>query len=452
MDRVDADICIIGAGFAGLAAAYKLTQAGKSVAVLEARNRVGGKVCTETLPDGTPINMGGTWLGEGHERMHALARELGLETYRQYVHGDSLMILDGKRHRYTGTLPRINPLALIDVGLAIKMLDWMAGHVPLEAPWEAEKAQEWDAQTIGAWIESRWHATTAAAQKMLRTVFGELFMSDPAEVSLLHALHVIHALKSIEWAVGAVGGAQQDLVVGGAHGIAAGLAARLGSAVHLQAPVRRVSQSAGGVEVTADTVIVRARRAIITLPLILAGRLHYEPPLPMLRCQLMDRAPQGQGIKWHAVYPGPFWRADGLTGQGADMDEPPELSIDCTPRHGKPGVLAAFAFGPAARKLAVVSAAERRQMCLAGLVKRFGPQAANPVHFLEIDWSAEEWTRGDMFAHYAPGVLTGFGRALRQPCGRIHWAGTETATLWQGSMEGAVRSGERAAEEVLQSD
>jgi len=452
MDRIEADVCIIGAGFAGLGAAYKLKQAGKSVTVLEARDRVGGKVFTQVLPDGTPINMGGTWLGEGHERMLALARELGIETYRQYVHGDNLMILDGKVHRYSGTLPRINPLALIDVGLAMQMLDWMAGHVPLDAPWDADKAHEWDSTTIGAWIDSRWHATTTKAQKMLRTIFAELFMSDPAEVSLLHALHVIHALKSIEWAVGAVGGAQQDLVVGGMHGIAAALAARLGKAVHLQAPVRRISQNAGGVEVTADTATVSAGRVIVTMPLILAGRLQYDPPLPSSRAQLMDRAPQGQGIKWHAVYPEPFSRTDGLTGQGADMDEPPDGSIDCTPRDGKPGLLAAFAFGPAARKLAMASAEERRRVCLGGLVKRFGPKAAHPVHFLEIDWAAEEWSRGDMFAHYAPGVLTGFGRALREPCGRIHWAGTETATMWHGSIEGAVRSGERAAEEVLQSD
>jgi len=195
------------------------------------------------------------------------------------------------------------------------------------------------------------------------------------------------------------------------------------------------------------TVVVR--RAIVTLPLILAGRLQYDPPLPILRSQLMDRSPQGQGIKWHAVYPEPFWRTDGLTGQAADMDGTPQGSIDCTPKVGKPGVMMAFAFGPAARKMAAVSAEERRKVCLDGLVKRFGPRAAHPVHFAEIDWAAQEWSRGDMFAHYAPGVLTNFGKALRAPCGRIHWAGTETATMWAGCIEGAVRSGERAADEVL---
>lgn len=450
MTRIETDCCVVGAGYAGLSAAYKLKQAGKNVVVLEARDRVGGKVFTQVLPDGTYINMGGTWLGEGHDRMYALVKELGLETVRQYVQGDNVMILDGKVHRYPGMLPRINPLALVDVGLAMQMLNWMAGHVPIDAPWEAEKAHEWDSQTIGAWIESRWHATTSTARKMLHMVFSELFMSDPAEVSLLHALQLIHALQSVQWAVGAVGGAQQDLVVGGNQRVALGIAARLGDAVRLRTPVRRIAQKADSVEVAADTATVSARRVIVTLPMILAARLQYDPPLPAMRSQLMDRAPQGQGIKWHAVYPEPFWRADGFTGQGADLDQAPDGSIDCTPREGKPGILAAFAFGTEARRVAALSADERRQVCVNGLVKRFGPKAANPVHFLEIDWAKEEWSHGDMFAHYAPGVLTGFGRALRQPCGRIHWAGTETATIWSGSIEGAVRSGERAAEEVLQ--
>lgn len=453
MQLIEKDVCIIGAGFAGLAAGYKLKQAGQSIIVLEARPRVGGRVYTHVLPDGTPINRGGTWLGAGHDRMNALVKELDIETYPQYVKGDNLMILNGKTYRYSGTLPRINPLALLDVGLAIKMLDWMANQVPLDAPWDAKKARKWDTQTIGAWIDSRWHATTTRAQKILRTLFTELFMSDPIEVSLLHALHLIHALKSLEWAVSAVGGAQQDLIDGGMQSVADRIVAKLGDdAVHLETPVRAIKQDATGVLVTADSLKVRAKRVISAIPPTLAARLEFDPLLPLLKSQLMDRSPAGQGIKWHAVYPEPFWRMDGHTGQGSDMDGVPEACIDCTPRSGQPGVLAGFAFGPSARKLAAASSETRRQIWLNGLVKRFGPRAANPIFIDEYDWAADVWARGDMFAHYAPGVLTGFGRALREPVGRIHWAGTETATQWSGSIEGAVRSGERAAEEVLRAE
>jgi monoamine oxidase len=449
MSSIKVDVCIVGAGFAGLAAAYKLKQAGKSVAVLEARDRVGGKVFTKVLPDGTRINMGGTWLGEGHTRIHALAAEMGLQTYRQYVDGDSVLILDGKVGRYSGVIPKVNAVALVDLGLALKMLNAMARSVPPDAPWNAEKAHEWDATTVGAWIDSRWHATTNTAQKLLRLLFSEMHMSDASEVSLLHALHLVHSCQSIEWLTSAIGGAQQDHVVGGTHGIAEHIAARLGGAVHLGTPVRRVAQDADGAEVTSDKTTVHAQRIIITLPMTLAARLEYEPELPAMRTRLMDRSPQGQAYKWHAVYPEPFWRADGFSGLGLDVDGPPEGCIDCTPRDGKPGVLAAFAFGPSARRLGTVSAEDRRQICLDGLVKFFGPKAASPVDFTEMDWAAEKYSRGDMFAHWAPGVLTSFGKALREPCGRIHWAGTETAPLWHGSIEGAVRSGERAADEVL---
>jgi monoamine oxidase len=449
MDRLEADYCVVGAGFAGLAAACKLRQSGKSVAVLEARDRVGGRVWTEHLPDGTALNWGGTCIGDGHDRLYSLCKELGVEIYRQYTRGDNLLFLDGKTHRYAGTFPRVNPIALIDMGLAVKMLEWMASGVTLDSPWDCPKAHEYDSQTLGGWIESRWHATTDTARKMLRAMFTLIFMSDPSEVSLLHALHLLHSLKSLEWIVSEEGGANQDIMVGGAQTLAERLVQKLGDAVHLRAPVRRLRQDAAGVLVLADTVTVRARRVINTAPPILAGRMDYDPPLPAVKSQLMDRSPAGQCIRGYAVYPEPFWRSAGLTGVGTDMDGSPELSIDITPRDGKPGVLSAYIFGPPARRYATVLKEERKQVFLDGLVKRFGPPAARPVHYDERDWAAEEFSRGDMFAHYPPGVLTGFGRALREPCGRIHWAGTETATVWAGSMEGAIRSGERAADEVL---
>jgi len=451
MDNVKVDVCIVGAGFAGLAAAYKLKQAGRSVYVLEARKRVGGRVYTEVLPDGTVVNWGGTFIGAGHDRLYALAKELGCETYPSYTKGDKLMLLDGKTHRYSGAIPRVNPFALIDVGLAIEALNSMARLVPLEAPWDAKKAHEWDSQTLGEWIDSPLNALTTTAKKILRSLWTEVFMSDPNEVSLLHTLFMIHSLKSIEWIASDEGGAQQDLLVGGMQRLAERMLAKIDNPIRFQAPVRNVAQDSEGVNVTADGFTVKAARVIIAIPPILAGRIQYDPPLPPLRNQLMDRSPAGQVFRCYAIYQEPFWRSDGFTGVGADMDGIPQVSIEASPKEGKPGVLTAYIMGPPARHMATVSADERRKVFLDGLVKRFGPKAANPVQFAEFDWAAEEWTRGDMFAHYAPGVLTGFGRALREPCGRIHWAGTETATQWSGSIEGAIRSGERAADEVLKS-
>lgn len=452
MDTIEADCCIIGAGFAGLAAAYKLKQMGQSVFVLEARNRVGGRVYTETLPGGAVVDWGGTFIGAGHDRLYTLAKELGCETFRSNTKGDKLILIDGKVRRYSGAIPRINPLALIDMGVAIKMLNSMAIQIPLDTPWDAKKAEELDSQTLGGWINSSSHTLTNTAKKMLRSLWTEIFMSDPNEVSLLHALFIVHSLKNIEWIVSEEGGAQQDLLVGGMQGLAEKMAGMLNNAIRLNAPVRHIVQNSKSVEITADGIIVKAKRAIIAVPPILAGRIQYDPPLPLLHQQLMDRSPAGQAIRCYAVYQEPFWRNDNLTGIGADMDEIPQACIDASPKEGKPGILTAYIWGPPARHMSTVSQEERRKVFLDGLVKRFGKKAANPMQFAEFDWAAQEWTRGDMFAHYAPGVLTGFGRALREPCGCIHWAGTETATQWAGSMEGAVRSGERAADEVLQSN
>lgn len=451
MDQVEVDFCIVGAGFAGLSAAYKLKKAGRSVFVLEARNRVGGRVYTEVLKDGTPVNWGGTFIGAGHDRLYALAKELGCETYPSYANGDKLMLLDDKLRRFSGAIPRVNPFALVDLGLAIRTLNSMAKEVPLDDPWNAEKGCEWDSQTLGGWIDSSLHALTNTAKKMLRSIFTEIFMSDPSEVSLLHALFVIHSLKSIEWIVSEEGGAQQDLLAGGMQLLAERMKANLGNAVRLQAAVRSISQGSDGVKVMADGITVKARHVIVAIPPILAGRIQYEPPLPLIHTLLMDHSHAGQVIRCNAIYPEPFWRKEGFTGVSANMDGLPQISIDVSPKGGKPGILTAYIIGSPARHMVEAPPEERRKVFLDGLVRCFGPKAATPAQFVEFDWTAEKWTHGDMFAHYAPGVLTGFGWALRKPCGCIHWAGTETATEWVGSIEGAIRSGERAADEVLQS-
>lgn len=444
------EFCVIGAGFSGLAAAYKLMQAGHSVIVLEARDRVGGRVYTEILPDGTPLNWGGTFIGDGHERLYALIKEMQLETCEQYTEGKNLLFLNGKKYQYAKGIPGINILGLIDYGLAVKKFEKMANKVPIANPWDATNAKKYDKQSLGSWIDSYRNSMTGTAKKILRTTFTEIFMSDPAEVSLLHALQLIHSLKSLEWIQGAKGGAQQDVVVGGMQAVAERLMSRLNDAVYLQQVVHEIKQNEQGVEVISDTLCVRSKRVINAVPPCLAARIRYEPELPLIKAQLLDRSPAGQAIRCYAVYPEPFWRSDGFTGQAVDMDEIPQASIDLTPREGKPGVLTAYIFGPSARYCATLPAEERRKLFITGLIKRFGLKAASPIFYKDLDWANEPWSRGDMFAHYATGVLTGFGPALREPCGRIHWAATETATDWSGSIEGAIRAGERAADEVLQ--
>jgi monoamine oxidase len=447
-ERREAEVCVVGAGFAGLAAAKRLADSGHQVVVLEARDRVGGRTWNRTLDDGTVLSVGGTWLGVGQDRMFALCRELGCETYPQYERGQHIIRLDGTNHRYTGMIPRINPLAVVSLGLAFKRLGRMARTLPLDAPWQAKNAKHLDARTLGEWISSRCNIPTVTARQMAGAVMTTLFCSDPAEVSLLGALVLARGGGGFEYYADARN-TETHLVEGGVPEVAARMAARLGEAVHLSTPVRRVSQSTSHVEIVSDRIVVRARHVIIATPPPLAGRIVYEPQLPAMHAHLLRRMMAGSIIRGITVYDEPFWRADGLSGMSAAPGSPISVSIDQSPRSGTPGILSSYAFGPQALAIAKLTPAERRDIWLRALAERYGPKALSPAGYLETDWTAEPWSLGGMIGVFAPGVLTISGHTLREPVGRISWAGTERATAMHGLIEGAVRSGEHAADAVL---
>ena len=445
----DADVVIVGAGFAGLSAARELIKEGASVLVMDARDRVGGRVWTRATADGTPVDVGGAWLGPGQDAVYALASELGVGTYRSWAKGETVLVGPGGTKRYSGNLPNLNPIALASLGLAVSRLDKMAKQVPLDDPWNAPHAALWDSQSAGNWIDSKVNVASKEARDLLASVLRGLWTSDPSEVSLLHALYLIRSANGLNHLTAVEGGYQQDRVRGGAQLIAERMADELGDALVLSTPVREINQDERGVTVWGDGIEVSAERVVVAIPPALAGHLHYEPLLPTARMHLTQRMPAGSIIKISVVYDEPFWRADGLSGQSVAADSLVELTLDGSPDEGVPGILAAFAFGPRAGTLAASPPEPRRRLVLAALAERFGPKAANPRYYEEQDWSRERWSRGCYLAHMAPGVLTQFGRALRAPVGRIHWAGTETATVSHGTIDGAIRSGTRAAAEVV---
>jgi monoamine oxidase len=227
------------------------------------------------------------------------------------------------------------------------------------------------------------------------------------------------------------------------------MASELGDSVILESPVRAVRQSSSTVTVTSARATVTARRVVLALPRALASGIDFDPVLPGDHALLLHQAPAGTEIKIVAVYDEPFWRNDGISGATVATDDDVEVTLDTTQPHHGEGIMATYSAGPRARKIATLSAEERHAIVVKTLTTRLGPKAAQPKEILEQNWAEEEWTRGCSCAHFGTGVLTQYGRRLRQPVGRLHWAGTETASTSFGSMDGAVRSGERVTEEIL---
>ncbi len=444
---IDVDVAIVGAGMAGLSAGLELQRAGRSFVVLEARDRAGGRLESRQIADGVWIDVGGQWVGPTQDRLYALARAHDATTFPTWIEGDNVVELSGRLTRYRGTIPKLRPHVVADVGQAMARLDRMARTVPLDAPWTAPKARQWDSQTVWSWM--RRNMATPTGREMMEIAVKAVWAAMPADVSLLHLLFYIASAGGFDLLLDTDGGAQQDRFVEGAGTLAQRVADSLGEQVRYGAPVRRIEWGADGVGLTAGGAAVRAARAIVAVPATLAGRIAYDPPLPGYRDQLTQRVPMGAVIKCFAIYDEPFWRSEGLSGSTVSGSGPLTLTVDNSPLTGSPGILVGFLEGDHARSFGRVPADQRRAAVLANLVALLGPRAGRPAEFIEKSWAEEEWSRGCYEGYTPPGVLTAFGPALREPIGPIHWAGTETATKWNGYIDGALQSGERAAREVL---
>lgn len=440
------DYIIIGAGYAGIAAASKLHEAGKSFLVMEARDRIGGRVHTHRLDSGALVELGAQWIGPTQHKMWELVKKHQVETFDCYDSGKNILHYGGKTSTYTGTIPKINPLALIDMGIAMARINKLCKEVPLEAPWKAPKAEEWDSMTMATWIDR--NVRTAKARKLIHIGIETVFACQASEISFLHALFYCHSGDNLDTLLAIPNGAQQTLFVKGAQHLLEEVAEPFRDKILLSQAVRSIDQDADGVTVLTDGLQVRAKKVIMTLPPALCGQIHYVQPLPHRKAQLFQRVPMGAAMKCYAVYDKPFWRDKGFSGQIVSDEAPLHVSFDSSKPYG-PGLLLFFVEGKHARDFIDLPELERKAKVLQTLTKFYGPDAQNIIDYTDRCWTTEEYSRGCYVGNFPTGVWTQFGEELRKPTGHIHWAGTETAMKWNGYMDGAVESGYRAFEEVV---
>ena len=454
--HIKADVAVVGAGLAGLTTARRLVQRGVgSVVVLEARNRVGGR--THTLhKHGTWVDVGGQWVktkpsgyGPAQDRMTALAKEVGVRTFPTYYTGNDVGYQRGVRSTYPpGPTEELPPgPGLADIVKPIMDLDTMAKEVGSVAPWKAARAAEYDGQTFETWGRANTH--TEDGWKLIELGAEAILACQPRDVSLLYVLFYIASAGTLENLFSTPSGYQESRFLGGSQQVSHKVAKALGRRVILGSPVRRITQRKGHVTVESARAVVTAKQVVVAIAPALTNEILFDPKLPPLRAQLAQRFPMGSVIKVHAIYDKPFWRDDGLTGFVVSDTGPVRVSFDNTPPGGSPGMLVSFLEGDDARNYSRMSIRERRQAVLGSFARYFGPKARNAIDYVEMDWMKEPWSRGCYVGIMPPGVMLIYGKTLRPPIGRVHWAGTETATQGAGYMEGAVRSGEHAAAEVL---
>jgi monoamine oxidase len=436
------DVAVIGAGFAGLTAARALEAQGLRVQVLEARDRVGGRSRPGEL-NGRTIDTGGQWVGVGHERLTRLVQEAGTTLVPQYGRGRKVLQINGRTRTYTGLIPPVSPLALLEMQLSLWALRFLQRKVDPARPWESSLAAL-DGETLGTWQQG-W-LRTKGAKAIFDIGVRAVFCARPGQLSMLHFLTYLAANRNFDYLISAEGGAQAATVQGGMHQLTTYLARQLRTPVLLDAPVSALVQSGSGVHITHAQGTLRARRVIIAMAPSMARKIAGDP-VNTPREKLGERMPMGSVIKCLVAYRRPFWREQGLTGEFVSDVAPFSPVFDASPADGSCGFLVGFFDGPEAVRWSGDPEGRRRAV-IEALVAAFGPEAAEPVDYIDHDWIADPWSEGCYVGLPAPGALTELGRALRMPHGRVHYAGTETAEAWIGYIEGAIASGEHAAQEV----
>ena len=425
------DVVIIGAGLAGLTAAGELRKVGRSVCVVEARERVGGRTLDYAIGGGHVVEGGGQWIGTTQTEILSLAGQLGVESFPSYTQGKTVLYFNGTRLSVDNLEDNLAARA------AKGRLDQMAITVPLSEPWTAAQAVEWDSLSVADWLAS--NVSDMEARQSIELEIQGLLGAHTQEISLLYFLFYVHSAGGLQ---ALNSGAQELRFKGGPQALSKKMAQFLADDLVLDSPVGQIIQTDTAVKVISRKACITAKRAVVAMMPADVQRIRFTPALPQQR-RALDTQWQGiPGFKVNVIYPKPFWRNRGLSGFAQSDRGPVQTTFDNSPPDASRGVLMGFV------QTQISNPVARRQSILNALAHLFGRQALAPQAYIEMDWSRERWTSGCV-SILGPNVLTQHGAALRQPYRRVHWAGTETADIWNGYMEGAVRSGKRVAMELI---
>ncbi|MCD5344812.1 NAD(P)/FAD-dependent oxidoreductase [Agromyces sp. H3Y2-19a] len=451
MERIDTDVVIVGAGAAGLTAANRLKDAGESVVVLEARDRIGGRLWTDDI-DGAMLEIGGQWVSPDQDALIETIEELGLETYSRYREGENVYIAeDGERRLFEGEIFPVPAKTEGEIVGLIEKLDELVAEIDPDAPWAHPRAKELDEVSFAEWLGTQ--TDDEEAKLNIGMFIAGAMLTKPAHAfSALQALLMAASAGSFSHLVDADFILDQR-VVGGLQQVPIGLAAKLGDRVRLNQAVRTLRWNPEhpdqGVVAVTDSLEVHAKRVILAVPPILYSRISYEPPLPRRQHQLHQHISMGFVIKVHAVYDRPFWREQGLSGTAFSPYELCHEAYDNT-NHGDPrGTLVGFVSDEEADAVFKLGADERKAAILESLSHYYGPEALNPVVYYESDWGSEEWTRGAYAASFDMGGLARYGADLRKNVGPIHFACSDLAGKGYQHVDGAIRMGRLVAEQIL---
>lgn len=441
-------VIIIGAGFSGIAAAKKLHEAGIPFLVLEARERLGGRVYTKQIKEDLYLDFGGQWIGPSQDRMYALCEELGIHYYDTYDQGYNVLDINQQIKKFKGLIPKMDFLSLINLDYVLKKLERLAKSIPLENPWLHPKALEFDSISLGAFIIS--HCKTSSCKKVLTLALETVFAAELNEVALLHALFYFKSGRDLNTLINIKNGAQLHRIEGGMQCIVDAMAKPFIDKIIFNKPVEKIFTEGGKKKISGVDFSFTAEKIIMAIPPTLAAKINFYPMLSSAKKQLIDRIAMGQVGKCFMVYEKPFWRTSGFSGQAfADNNSPFQSMFDASPKDSKYGIILAFTIANRAKAYFENTKEKRKESMLRKLVAYFGKEAETPMFYEDFNMTDEAWSRGCYAGLYPTGAWTGFQDAYAKTENDIYWAGTEASKVWYGYIEGAVRAGEKAAEKII---